>query len=124
MNEIVFTPAAVLDTLRQIEELQDKEISISDDPGKRIELHVGDSTYIIDTTRATDVEVDSETVEDISEINVDTYEDLSSTDSVVVEDLQEVKSGLLKEIVKTLAVGGLVRLTNKLLGKDREAQKQ
>lgn len=119
MNEIVFTPAAVLDTLRQIEELKDKSISISDTPGASIELKIGDSVYNINTSDASEIEVDQEVVEDVADINTDAYDDLAS-DGVVVEDLEEVESGILKEIVKTLAVGGLVRLTNKLLGKDRE----
>lgn len=117
MNEIVFTPAAVLDMLRQIEELKDKDISLSDTPGSSIEITIGESTYTVDTASATPIEVSEEVVEDIADVNADTYTELAS-DDVVVEDIEEVKSGILKEIAKTLAVGGLVRLTSKLLGKD------
>lgn len=123
MNEIIFTPAAILDLLRQIEELQDKDISISDVPGDTVEIHIGDSTYVIDTTKATDIQVDSEVVEDVADVNEDAYEALSSGQDVVVEELEEVNSGIIKELVKTLAVGGLVRLTSKLLGKDIEIKK-
>ena len=123
MDELVFTPAAVLDVLRQIDELKDKDISVSDIPGDTIQIQIDDSTYSIDTTKATDIEVDSEVVEDVADVNTDAYEELSSGDDVIVEELEDVESGILKEIVKTLAVGGLIRLTNKLLGKDREVNK-
>lgn len=123
MDEIVFTPAAILDLLRQIEELKDKDISVSDIPGDTIQIQIDDSTYSVDTTKATDIEVDSEVVEDVADVNDDTYEKLSSGDDVIVEELEDVESGIIKEIVKTLAVGGLIRLTNKLLGKDREVNK-
>lgn len=124
MTEILFTPAAVLDMLRQIEELKDKDISVSDTPGESVEINIGDSTYKIDTAKATDVEVTEDVIDDVADINDDTYEELSSSNDIVVEDLEDVKSGILKELVKTLAVGGLVRLTNKMLGKDREEKKQ
>ena len=48
-------------------------------------------------------------VQDVSEI-VDT--EYSKSDSS-----ENIESGVLKEIVKTLAVGGLVRLSAKLLSK-------
>jgi len=121
MNEFVFTPAALLDVLRQIDELKDKNISLEEVPGQSIQLQIGESSYTIDTSSAEDVQVSSDVIEEIADVNTDAYDELSS-DDVIVEDLEDVESGILKEIAKTLFVGGLVRLTNKLLGKDRQNQ--
>ena len=119
MNELLFTPASLLDLLRQLDELSEYNISVEEIPGSAIQINIGDSTYSIDTKSATDVVVDKEVVEDVADVNSDTYSELSEGD-VDVEFGEVVESGLIKEVAKTLLVGGLVRLTNKLLSKDRK----
>ncbi len=119
MDEIVFTPAAVLDFMRQIDELKDVDISLVDDPGSSIQFQIGSSAYTINTNNVTDIKVSEDIVEEVSDANVSAYSDMESSD-VQVDELEDIKSGLLKEIGKTLLIGGLVRLTNKLLGKDRD----
>lgn len=119
MNELLFTPASLLDLLRQLDELSEYNISVEEVPGSTIQINIGDSTYSIDTQSATDVVVDRDVVEDVADVNSDTYSELSEGD-VDVEFGEEIESGLIKEVAKTLLVGGLVRLTNKLLGKDRK----
>ena len=74
-NEILFTPAALLDFLRQIDELSDKDISV-DDSGSEILVTVGDSTYSISSNDAEDIEVTPEVVDEVAEINENTYEEL------------------------------------------------
>lgn len=107
MENIVFTPAAVLDLLSQIDELSDYSISM-DEYSDHIELAVGESVYELPTIMADEVEVDSDVVEDIDEINQSTYENF--------DDMSDyINSGIIKELLKTVAVGGLVRLTNNLL---------
>ena len=116
-NEILFTPAALLDFLRQIDELSDKDISV-DDSGSEILVTVGDSTYSISSNDAEDIEVTPEVVDEVAEINENTYEELDDVEYTEIDDEEVVEGGLIKEALKTLAIGGMVRLTSKLLGKD------
>lgn len=117
-NEILFTTAGLLDFLRQIDELSDKDISI-DETGSTITVTIGDSSYGIDTNSASDVEVPDEVVEEVSDVADEAYAELGE-DGVEFDESDEevVEGGILSEALKTLAIGGLVRLTGKLLGKD------
>ena len=115
-NEILFTPAALLDFLRQVDELADKDIEVRDVEGG-ITVTIGESTYSIDPADASDIEVPDEVVEEVGEINETTYEELDDVEYTELEDDETVEGGIIKEALKTLAVGGLVRLTAKLLGK-------
>lgn len=116
-NEILLTPAALLDFLRQVDELADKDIAV-DDTGSALNITIGDSSYSIDFNQAEEVEVPDKVVDEVSEINEATYEGLDDVEYTEVSDEEEVvEGGLIKEALKTLAVGGLVRLTAKLLGK-------
>ena len=109
MDTILLTPAALVDLLSQVEELKDYDIGVTESDDA-IQLRIGDSTYSIDTAQAEDIEVEEEVVEEVEEVNDATYEDLG--DEV---NMESVESGILREIAKTLMVGGLVRLTGKLL---------
>ncbi len=111
MDKLLFTPAAVLDLLTQIEELQDYEIGITEELNGQLQLTVGDSVYSI-ADETTDVLVDDTVIEDVEDANMEAYEALSEHGEV---DLLPVESGIIKEVAKTLLVGGLVRLTKKLL---------
>ncbi len=117
-NEILLTSAALLDFLRQIDELSDKDIILNEDDST-ITVTIGDSTYTINKSDAEEVEVEPEVVEEVSEINETTYEELDDVEyNEVSEGEDVVEGGILSEALKTLAVGGLVSLTGKLLGKD------
>lgn len=114
MAEIVFTPAAVLELLTQISELSEYEISLDESSDGDIQLRIGDSVYHLNTSSAEDVYAPKASVDAISEIADEAYQDLIESDPYV--DRQDVvESGLLKSLAKTLLVGGLVRLTAKLL---------
>lgn len=117
-NEILLTPAALLDFLRQVEELSDKDIDLSE-TGNSLTVTIGNSTYDIDLNKAEDVEVPEEVIDEVSDIADETYAELGE-DGVEIDnpDEEPVEGGLITEALKTLAVGGLVRLTGKLLGKD------
>jgi len=115
-NEILFTPAALLDFLRQVDELADKDIAVSD-TADGVTITIGSSTYSIDSADASDIEVPDEVVEEVGEINENTYEELDDVEYTELDEDETVEGGLIKEALKTLAVGGLVRLTAKLLGK-------
>ena len=112
MNSIVFTPAAVLDLLTQIDELDGYEVGISETPDSHIQLTVGSSVYDISDSVVSDVPAGQQTVDEVADINEEAYENLSEQSGV---DVVPIESGILKEITKTLLVGGLVRLTKKLL---------
>ena len=116
-NEILFTTAGLIDFLRQIDELSDKNISI-DETGESLTITIGDSVYGIDSNKIEDVKVPDEVVEEVAGITDEAYAELGE-DGVEIDNPSEepVEGGLIKEVLKTLAVGGLVRLTGKLLGK-------
>lgn len=112
MDELVFTPAAVLDLLSSIEELKDYDIDVYDD-GSKLTFTIGESQYEINTKVAEDVEVPEEVVEEVAEINEENYEPFQDQ----VSDDEPVEGGLIKELIKTLAIGGLVRLTKNAISK-------
>lgn len=119
-NEILLTPAALLDFLRQVDELADKDISV-DETGSTITVTIGESTYGIDLNIAEEIEVPDEIVEEVSDVADEAYAELgeSGVEFTEIADTEEVvEGGIIKETLKTLAVGGLVRLTGKILGKD------
>lgn len=111
MEELVFTPAAVLDLLSQIDELKDLDVGISETPDG-IQVQIGDSIYMISDNNFQDIEVSEEVVEEISDLNNTTYDEISS-DNVISDET--VESGIIKEIAKTLLVGGVARLVKKFL---------
>lgn len=113
MEELVFTPAAVLDLLSKIDELKDVDVGITETMDGQIQLQVGESTYEIDTEEATDIQVDKEVVEEISDTNQQAYDDLAESGEVEINDT--VESGIIKEVAKTLLVGGIARLGVNLL---------
>ncbi len=116
-NEILLTPAALLDFLRQVDELTDKDISV-DDTGSALNITIGDSSYSINFSDAETVEVPDEVVDEVAEINETAYEELDDVEYSEIDDEEVVEGGILSEALKTLAVGGLVRLAGKIMGKD------
>ena len=116
-NEILLTPAALLDFLRQVDELADKDISV-DDTGSALNITIGDSSYSINFSDAETVEVPDEVVDEVAEINETAYEELDDVEYSEIDGDEVVEGGIISETLKTLAVGGLVRLAGKILGKD------
>lgn len=113
MEELVFTSASILDLLSSIDELKDKNIDLAEtDSG--ISITVGDSTYQIRTSDATPIEVDEDVVQEVDEVTSEAYEDLSA-DGVDIKD--DIEGGPIKELIKTLMLGGMLRLTSKMLKK-------
>lgn len=112
MEELVFTPAAVLDLLSSIEELKDYDIDVYDS-GDKLTFTIGGSQYDIKTSVAEDVEVPEEVIEEVAEINEENYEPFQGQ----IEEDEPVEGGLIKELIKTLAIGGLVRLTKNAISK-------
>ena len=130
-DEILFTSAAVLDLLSQLEELKDKDLLV-EDTQTGLAIVIGDNNYNINYDRAEEVEVPREVVDEISDITDETYASVSEENDIGIwvesdepiddepidTDTEVVEGGIIKEALKTLAIGGLVRLTGKLVGKD------
>lgn len=116
-NEILFTTSSLLDFLRQIDELADRDIVVNED-GSTVTVNIGDSSYSINKADAEEIEVEPEVVDEVADINETTFEEIDDIEYTEVDEGEVVEGGLLKEALKTLAVGGLVRLTGKLLGGD------
>lgn len=110
MDEVVFTPASLLDLLSQIDELSEYPVGVSTTLDGNVQVTVGDSVYQVDCDLAEEVPVDENVVEQVSDINEDTYQEIVDEDEF--EEVS-VESGLIKEFVKTLAIGGLARLAGK-----------
>ena len=113
MENIVFTPASLIDLLSQIDELSEFNVGITETIDGDLQLEIGDSIYSIQTEEAIDVTVDESVVNQIEIVNESAYESLS--DDVDVEYLETIESGILKEAAKSLLLGGMLRLSAKLL---------
>ncbi len=115
MDGIVFTPASLIDLLSKIDELKDYDINVTETIDDQLQLSIGDSIYLIDNEDATPVQVSEDVVETVEDINIEAYENLDDSIDVEVGDEQPVESGILKEVAKSLLLGGMIRLSKKLL---------
>ena len=113
MDTIVFTPAALLEILTGITELDGYSIGIAKSLDGTYQLQIGDSIYELNTSESDELYVSEDVVEDIDDINQDAYEGLE--DEGAVADQEFISGGLLKEAAKSLLLGGAIRLAAKLL---------
>ena len=113
MEELVFTPAALLSVLSQIDELKDVDVGVVETLDGMLQLNVGSSTYEIVPNGDIDIPVAAEVVEEVGAVSSEAYTELA--DSGTVDITTPVEAGIIKELAKTLLVGGLVRLTSKIL---------
>ena len=120
-EKLVFTPSAVMSLLVSIEELQGKEISLTEREDGVV-INIGTSEYVIEDQNAQTVEVAPETVDTVADIDEEGYDQIEEDSELeyeeheVLEDGSEpIEGGIIKELVKTLALGGLVRLTKNAL---------
>lgn len=115
MDSILFTPASLIDLLSKISELSEYEIGISETIDGNLQLTIGDSVYDIDIDQANDIRVEDSVVDQVEEVNQEAYQELDDSIEVQVSDEAPVESGILKEIAKSLLLGGMIRLSKKLL---------
>lgn len=118
MAQILLTPATLLSILVQIDELQNKDIRLSEHPDGSLGLTIGTSDYHIHPDNIIEVPTSEEYVEDVEDANEEEYQELADAGEVELSS-EIVEGGILKELAKTLMVGGLVRLSDKLLHKDK-----
>ena len=129
-EEILFTSAAILDLLSQIDELADKDLRIDKTIDNKIQLTIGSSVYEISNEPDTTIEVSDETVDDINEATVDAYQELldrpieyksdisedNNSVTQIPEDAEPIQGGIIKEAIKSLLLGGMIRFAkNRLL---------
>ena len=117
MEEIVFTSGALLELFNQIQEFEGHEFEVTDN-GDTVTLSVDGSTYTLKSA-VEDVPADVETIETISDIDEEVYSDIADTESAVdINDMdteEVVESGIVKEAIKALLLGGMIKLSSKLL---------
>ena len=109
-SELVFTSAAVLELLANIEELSDKDIRL-EEKSSGFDIIIGNVAYEIKPADAIEVAVGEDAVEEIAEYTDEAIEDINEDD----EFAEEVEGGVLKEIAKSLLLGGMLKLTSKIL---------
>ena len=97
MEQTLFTPAAVLDLLMQIDELRVHSLGVTEGDDGIIQIHVGNSVYELSDAPITDIPVDRDTAEQVEEINMDAYEALDESGDI---ELQPISSGIISELVK------------------------
>lgn len=113
-DELVFTESSLLDLLINIEELKQYDIGLTETVDGTPLLQIGESTYELTQKEEIIIDVDEDVVDEISEINEETYTEIANDNELIEEDV-DIESGLVKEAIKTLAIGGLVRLGKKFL---------
>lgn len=115
-EQLMFTPAAILDLLSQIDELSDAPVGLSETIDNKIQITVGDSTYILECPSDVSIDVEPEIIDAIDEVNLETYQDLIDSDTVeYIDDEEPVTGGIIKEGIKSLLLGGMIRFANKHL---------
>lgn len=112
-NMLVLTPSALITFLANIEELSGLDLTITESENS-IQVQIGESVYTLESPQTSEIEVTSEAIDEIDNLNEEGYDELADSDAI--EHLEEVEGdvvegGIIKELIKTLAVGGLVRLT-------------
>lgn len=112
-SPILFTPSALLDFLIQIDELKDKVVSVTETADGDLQVEIGDSAYIVKTDSAKDVDVEQQAAEQVADLNMDAYSDIVEENSDANFEDVNVEAGILAELAKTLAIGGLARLNGK-----------
>lgn len=108
-QSFVLTPSGLVSFLSEIEELRNADIAI-DESTTGLKVRIGESTYDIQSPSGSEVNVDDTVMEEIEEINDEGWDEVD----VEFED-EPIEGGILKEALKTLAIGGLVRLTKDAL---------
>lgn len=119
MNEqILFTPASLLDLLSQIDELKELTVGVTTGLDGELVIQIGESQYRIEPEKPLEIEVEQEVAEDVAEQNESAYEELVETADDVFVDEEIIEGGIYTNALKDLLVGGLVRMAGKYLKKN------
>lgn len=116
MDNTVFTPASVLSLLLNMSELSEYDIGLSETIDNKLMLTVGDSVYMIEPEGEVSIEVSESDADAVENVNLETYQDLEDEGLLdLVEENEYVESGLIKEAAKAMLLGGMIKLSAKLL---------
>ena len=119
MNEqILFTPASLLDLLSQIDELKELTVGVTTGLDGELVIQIGESQYRVEPEKPLEIEVEQEVVDDVAEQNESAYEELVETTDDVFVDEEIIEGGIYTNALKDLLVGGLVRMAGKYLKKN------
>lgn len=115
-TKLVLTPSALFTFLSQIDEIpNDLDIAIEEN-GDSLTVFIGESMYVLESPEQSSVSVDVETVDEIDDIDNEGFDEFEQEFGDIVDE-EAVEGGIIKEIAKTLLVGGLVRLTKNAISK-------
>lgn len=103
----VLTISGLVSLLSEIEELKGLDISVTEE-ANTVCISIGDSTYCIESPESSSVDVPNEVVDVVSDIDEEGWDEIAD---VIEQEDETIEGGLIKEVLKTLAIGGLVRLT-------------
>ena len=112
---ILFTPASILDLLNQIDELKDYDLGITETLDGNLQLQVGTLLYEITPENPEEIEVEESIVDSVEEANQDAYEDLIESEGFQKSDNDTIEAGLIKEAIKSMLLGGAIKLVKKLM---------
>lgn len=116
---LVLTSSALIGFLSQIKELEGIDLSIGDSDGDKLVIKIGEDVYTLESPDDSIVEVEDELVDAIDDINEEGFDELreEGINDIGLEDQEGevIEGGIIKEMVKTLALGGLIRLTKDAL---------
>lgn len=112
---VVFTPAGLLEILTQIKELSEYDLSLFEVGDGNVLLQVGESKYNLPTLDAPEISIDSQAVTILDAVNDSAFDNIDKSEGLEVIEDEPIESGIIKELAKTLLVGGVVRLAKKIL---------
>lgn len=105
-ERMLFTADSLFVLLNKVEEFEGFDIACSDNENGSVTLKVNESTYNIEPSLLDMyIDVDKRDIEEIDHVG----------EMAIEEAGDVVTSGIIKEGVKTLLVGGVVRLLTKVL---------
>ena len=113
--DIIFTPAGVLELLTQIDELSAYDIGITETMDGQLQLQIGSSIYHIQTDNTPKVFVANDVADSVNDINESAYQELVESEGFEQTDKEPVRAGLLSTVVKSLLLGGAIKLIKKLM---------
>ena len=120
MEKKLYTAASIVDMLYKIEELKEHNIEANIHEDGSFTLAIDGSSYefVEDETTVVDADTTNDMIEEITEAENDAVVNIEETEVFDTSDMiqdTEVESGIITEALKTLAIGGMVRLGAKWL---------
>lgn len=107
----LFTSAAVMDLLSQLPELADKDLELVNHGDGTMLLTIDGAQYTLRSEEPAEIQVSDDDVDYAQAADDAAFEDIEGLES----STEPIESGILKHMVKAMLLGGMVKLTSKLL---------